>query len=181
MPEPSVVFAAVNTGSVVQPRNSVVPVAKLDVKIMTKNIPAGALTHINPTLDVYGQIRGVVQLSGTISTGAKYIFEKSGVFWPEGDDSTDYSKIKDLVDDPEPVTSGLEPSFQTNVQASADLDIMVTPEANIGIIVGGSALLGGVSLVDAQLAGFVNTTLRFHADASAGVAEDSSGVSAGSA
>ncbi|KAJ6024671.1 hypothetical protein N7540_005468 [Penicillium herquei] len=137
------------------------------------------IAAVGPTLDVYGQIRGVVQLSGTISAGARYTFEKSEVFWPEGDDSTDYSKIKDLVDDPEPVSSGLKPSFQENVQASADLDIMVTPEANIGIVVGGSALLGGVTLVDAQLAGFVNTTLRFHAAAAAGVSGDSSGVSAG--
>ncbi|KAJ5715268.1 uncharacterized protein N7483_012449 [Penicillium malachiteum] len=135
------------------------------------------IAAVGPTLDVYGQIRGVVQLSGTMPAGARYTFEKSEVFWPEGDGSTDYSKIKDLVDDPEPVSSGLEPSFQANVQASADLDIMVTPEANIGIVVGGSALLGGVTLVDAQLAGFVNTTLRFHAGAAAGASGDSSCVS----
>ncbi|CAI7614222.1 unnamed protein product [Penicillium discolor] len=113
-----------------------------------------------------------------MSVGAKYTFEKSEVYWPEGDDSTDYSKINDLVGDPEPVASGLEPSFQASVQASADLDVMVTPEANIGITIGGSSLIGGVTLVDAQMIGFVNTTLRFHADSGASVLGDSSTVSA---
>lgn len=113
-----------------------------------------------------------------MSVGAKYTFEKSEVYWPEGDDSTDYSKINDLVGNPEPVASGLEPSFHASVQASADLDVMVTPEANIGITIGGSSLIGGVTLVDAQMVGFMNTTLRFHADSGARVSGDSSSVSA---
>ncbi|GKZ26889.1 hypothetical protein AbraCBS73388_003278 [Aspergillus brasiliensis] len=163
-------------------------VARMDYKserkqlIPTISYPGLAIKGIaavGPTLDLYGQIRGVVQLSGKMSVGAKYTFEKSEVYWPQGDDSTDYSKINDLVGDPEPVASGLEPSFQASVQASADLDVMVTPEANIGINIGGSSLLGGVTLVDAQMVGFVNTTLRFHADSSATVSGDSSSVSAG--
>jgi hypothetical protein len=136
------------------------------------------IAAVGPTLDIYGQISGVVQLSGKMSVGAKYTFEKLEVYWPEGDDSTDYSKINDLVGDPEPVASGLEPLFQASVQASADLDVMVTPEANIGITISGLSLIGGVTLVDAQMVGFVNTTLRFHADSGASVSGDSSTVSA---
>ena len=56
---------------------------------------------------------------------------------------------------------------------------MVTPEANIGITIGGSSLLGGVTLVDAQMVGYVNTILKFHAAASATASGDSSSVSAG--
>ncbi|KAJ5946733.1 hypothetical protein N7454_003572, partial [Penicillium verhagenii] len=163
-------------------------VARMDYKserkqlIPTLSYPGLAIKGIaavGPTLDIYGQIRGVVQLSGKMSVGAKYTFEKSEVYWPQGDDSTDYSKINDLVGDPEPVASGLEPSFQASVEASADLDVIVTPEANIGITIGGSSLLGGVTLVDAQMVGFVNTTLRFHAGATAEVSGDSTSVSAG--
>lgn len=38
------------------------------------------IAAVGPTLDVYGQIRGVVQLSGTMSAGARYTFEKSEVY-----------------------------------------------------------------------------------------------------
>lgn len=136
------------------------------------------IAAVGPTLDVYGQIIGVVQISGTMSVGAKYTFEKAEVYWPQDSDSADYSKINDLIGDPEPVESGIEPQFQASVQASADLDILVTPEANIGITVGGTSFLGGVTLVDAQLVGFVNNTLRFHADATGTVSSGSSGTSA---
>ncbi|KAL2821672.1 hypothetical protein BJX63DRAFT_427669 [Aspergillus granulosus] len=125
-------------------------------------------------LDLYGQIKSIVQISGTMSVGAKYTFDKAEVYWPQDADEADYSKINDLIDDPEPVESGLVPEFSASVQASADLDILVTPEANIGINVGGSSLLGGVTLVDAQVAAFVNSSLRFHADASAIASGDSS-------
>lgn len=136
------------------------------------------IAAVGPTLDIYGQIIGVVQISGTMSVGSKYTFEKTEVYWPQDSDGNDYSKINDLIRDPAPVAAGLEPQFQASMLASAELDILVTPEANIGITVGGSSLLGGVTLVDAQLVGFVNTTLRFHADASAVAAGDSSGAAA---
>ncbi|KAL4745601.1 hypothetical protein BDW72DRAFT_198485 [Aspergillus terricola var. indicus] len=121
------------------------------------------IVAVGPTFDIYGQIHGVVQLNGTMSAGAKYTFEKSEVYWPQGDDSADHSEIKDLVKDPEPVKSSIEPSFHVNVRASADLDINATPEANIGIM----------------MVGFVNTTLRFHADATADASTDPSEASAG--
>jgi hypothetical protein len=87
------------------------------------------------------------------------------VYWPQDDDGAASSKIQDLLEDPEPVETGLVPEFQAEVTASVDIDIRVTPEAHIGIQVGGSGILNSVTLVDAQLVGYVNSTLRFHADA----------------
>jgi hypothetical protein len=107
-----------------------------------------------------------------MSVGAKYTFEKAEVYWPQDSDSADEGKIHDLVRNPEPVKTGIEPQFQ----ASADLDILVTLEANIGIQVGGISSLGGVTLVDSRV-DHGNNTLRFHADANAVVSGDSGGAS----
>lgn len=123
------------------------------------------IAAVGPTLDVYGQIVGVVQVSGTMKAGARYTFEKAEVYWPQDDDGDASTKIQDLLDDPEPVETGLVPEFQAEVTASVDVDIRVTPEAHIGIQVGGSGIVNSVTLVDAQLVGYVNSTLRFHADA----------------
>ena len=66
-------------------------VARMDYKLERKHfIPTisylglaiKGIAAVGPTLDIYGQIRGVVQLSGKISVGAKYTFEKSEVYWP---------------------------------------------------------------------------------------------------
>lgn len=111
------------------------------------------------------QIRGVVQIAGQMEIGARYNFERAEVYWPE--ESEDLSKIRDLVKSPETGDQGLVPQFDASVQASADLDILVTPEANMGIRVGGGAGIFGSALVDAQIVGFVNNTLRFHAEAQA--------------
>lgn len=75
----------------------------LDAEVAIKGIAA-----VGPTLDVYGQIIGVVQISGTMSVGARYTFDKAEVYWPQDSDSTDYSKINDLIGDPQPVQTGIE-------------------------------------------------------------------------
>ena len=114
-----------------------------------------------------------MQIAGQMQIGARYNFERAEVYWPE--ESEDLSKIRDLVKGPETIDQGLVPQFDASVQASADLDILVTPEANMGIRVGGGAGIFGSALVDAQIVGFVNNTLRFHAEAQA-----STGTSSGS-
>ena len=63
--------------------------------------------------------------------GARYNFEKAEVYWPQDSDSAGYSKIQDLIGDPEPTESGIVPEFQAAVSASADLDILVTPEVSL--------------------------------------------------
>ncbi|KAK0717316.1 hypothetical protein B0T26DRAFT_675641 [Lasiosphaeria miniovina] len=41
------------------------------------------LAAVGPTLDLYGQIVGVVQLSGTMQVGARYTFERAEMYWPD--------------------------------------------------------------------------------------------------
>ncbi|ETS82826.1 hypothetical protein PFICI_04702 [Pestalotiopsis fici W106-1] len=134
------------------------------------------IAAVGPTLDIYGQIVGVVQISGTMQVGARYTFEKAEVYWPQDDDGDAASKIQDLLGNPEPVDSGLVPEFQASVSASVDIDIKITPEAHIGIQVGGGSFIGGVSIVDAQIVGYVNNTLRFHADATGSVSTTDASV-----
>lgn len=45
------------------------------------------------------------------------------------------------------------------------MDVSVTPEAHIGIKIGGGKLVGGAILMDAQLSGFVEGDLNFRAHA----------------
>lgn len=45
----------------------------------------------------------------------------------------------------------------------AQLDIIVTPEAHVGIKIGGGKLVGGATLMDAQLTGYVMGDLSFQA------------------
>ncbi|KAF7536258.1 hypothetical protein G7054_g4665 [Neopestalotiopsis clavispora] len=141
------------------------PRAALIPTISYPGLAIKGIAAVGPTLDLYGQIVGVIQVSGTVQAGARYTFEKAEVYFPQDDDGSTASKIQGLLDDPEPVETGIVPEFKAEVTASIDVDINITPEAHIGIHVGGSSLLGDTTLVDAQLAAYVNSTLRFHADA----------------
>lgn len=113
------------------------------------------IAAVGPTLDLYGQLKGQVKLSGQMQIGASYKFEPAEVYWPQDDDSKGYQKIKDLVGSVEIPDAGLEPRFSASVAASADFDVLMTPEAKMGIKINGG-------IMDAQLVGFVNNTLRFH-------------------
>lgn len=63
-----------------------------------------------------------------------------------------------------PAPGSLEPVFEAGVALDAQLDIIVTPEAHIGIKIGGGNLVGGATLMDAQLTGYVMGDLSFQAD-----------------
>lgn len=141
------------------------PRAALTPTISYPGLAIKGIAAVGPTLDIYGQIVGIIQVSGTVQAGARYTFEKAEVYFPQDDDGSAASKIQGLLDDPEPVETGLVPEFKADVTASIDVDIRITPEAHIGIQVGGSNILGSSVLVDAQLAAYVNSTLRFDADA----------------
>lgn len=64
---------------------------------------------------------------------------------------------------PAPFT--VEPVLRAGVAVDALLDITVTPEANVGIKIGGGKLVAGATLMDAQLTGYMEGDLRFKAHA----------------
>jgi hypothetical protein len=116
------------------------------------------IAAVGPTLDLWGQIRGQVKLSGQMQIGAGYTFQAAEVYWPQNGDSASYQKIRDLVGNVETPNSGLDPRFSASVKAEANIDVLLTPEAKMGIKI-------NPGIMDAQLVGFVNNTLRFHAEA----------------
>lgn len=126
------------------------------------------LAAVGPTLDVYGQIKGEVQIAGRMQIGAKYTFEQSEVYFPRNSDSSSYQKIFGDTDELTTQKTGLEPRFSAAVKAEANLDVIVTPEANMGIQV--------LSIVDAQVSAFVDNTLRFHIDGDAQIDADGDGA-----
>jgi hypothetical protein len=128
------------------------------------------LAAVGPTRDVWGQLQSVVQLNGQMQVGVRFKFEQQEWYWPDNADSSKYNELLDLGKDPEPVQQGIVPEFSASVAASADLSVLVTPEANLGIKIGTS----GLTLVNAQIVGYVNTTLNLHADV-AGTVSTSTG------
>lgn len=135
------------------------------------------LAVVGPTFDLYGQIVGKVTLSGDMTIGAQYTFERSEMYWPQDSTTNVFDKIGDSAK-PEPLEAGLHPQFDASVRADAQLDFKVTPEANIGIQVGGKNFISGASLVDARLSAFINNTLRFSAKVSGTASVGKSGGSA---
>ncbi|KAJ6114752.1 hypothetical protein N7486_000530 [Penicillium sp. IBT 16267x] len=129
------------------------------------------------TFDIYGQIVGTVTLNGHMTVGASYTFGVSEMYYPQDSDSDVYDKLG-VSDTPEPLLTGLQPTFEASVQANAQLDFKVTPEASIGITIGGSSFLSSTSLASATVTGFVNNTLRFMASAAGSISGDTTGASA---
>ncbi|KAL8942162.1 MAG: hypothetical protein Q9216_001809 [Gyalolechia sp. 2 TL-2023] len=126
------------------------------------------IAAVGPTLDLYGEVRGVVTLKGRMNAGTKLNFGHAEVYWPQDDAASDkYQTLLGVKSDPSAQSKELiEPTFDAKVKVDAAIDINVTPEANLGLRVGGK-VSGGAPLVDAQIVGYVNNTLRFHASASA--------------
>ncbi|KAL8706621.1 MAG: hypothetical protein Q9201_000368 [Fulgogasparrea decipioides] len=125
------------------------------------------IAAVGPTLDLYGEIAGVVTLKGEMNAGAKLHFGKAEVYWPQDDSSSDkYQTLLGVKSDPSAQSKDLiEPTFDAKVRVDAQIDVKVTPEANMGLKIGGK--ISGGSLVDAQLVGYVNTSLSFQASATA--------------
>ncbi|KAL8692321.1 MAG: hypothetical protein Q9218_002638, partial [Villophora microphyllina] len=108
------------------------------------------IAAVGPTLDLYGEIAGVVQIKGEMRAGARLNFGKAEVYWPQDDAANDkYQKLLGLKDETtHPSQDLIVPTFDAKVQVDAQIDIKVTPEANMGLRVGG----------------FVNTSLSFQAN-----------------
>ncbi|KAF1992251.1 glycoside hydrolase family 18 protein [Aulographum hederae CBS 113979] len=121
------------------------------------------IAAVGPTLDVFGQLKSTVVLSGQMQVGVRFSFEKQEWYWPDDEHSSEYNALVGLDSDPEPVKQGITPEFSASVSAVADIDVLVTPEASLGIQVGMPGL--GGTLVNAQIVGYVNSTLNLHAEA----------------
>nr|POE90696.1 chitinase-3-like protein 1 [Quercus suber] len=133
---------------------------------------------VGPSLDIYGQIRGRLTLSGQIRAGATASFGKAELYFPQNSDADNSDILEGIPssNSKPPKSIELAPEFHASAQAVAALDIIVSPEAKLGLTIA-PKILGNdiVTLVDAQLIGFVNGTLEFSANvtATAGSGEES--------
>lgn len=122
------------------------------------------IAAVGPTLDVYGEIRGKITIHGEASAGARLHFGKAETYWPadaqESKDAQRLLGLEDKSEKPDPKT--VEPTFEAGVEVDAALDIIVQPEANIGVKIGGGSLVSA-TVVNAQLTGFVTGDLNFQA------------------
>ncbi|EGX88796.1 bacteriodes thetaiotaomicron symbiotic chitinase, putative [Cordyceps militaris CM01] len=127
------------------------------------------IAAVGPTLDVYGQIRGHVRVHGEMRAGAQVNFGKAAVFWPQDDAASQkYERLLGLDGTARaPERKSVEPRFEAGVRVDAQLDIVVQPQANMGVKIGGGKLVGGATIMDAQLSGFLAGTLSFQARAKA--------------
>ena len=92
-------------------------------------------------------------------------FGKAEVFWPQEDDVQEkYSNLLGLESKTESPAPGIvEPVFHAGVAVDAQIDVLIIPQASIGIKIGGGKIVAGKTLMDAQLSGYVNTDLSFQA------------------
>ncbi|KAL4861163.1 hypothetical protein BDV12DRAFT_204279 [Aspergillus spectabilis] len=125
------------------------------------------IAAVGPTLDVYRQIKGKITLHSKADAGATLSFGKAEVYWPQNNDSKDeYEKLLGLeIDTQTPAPYSVEPVLRAGVAVDAQLDIIVTPKANVGIKIGGGKLVGGATLMDVQLTRYVKGDLLFKAHA----------------
>lgn len=113
---------------------------------------------------MYGEIRGKITLRGTASAGAQLSFGKAEVYWPQDDAaSAQYQQLLGLDAKTEmPDEASLAPVLKAGVEINAQLDVIITPQANIGIKIGGGSLVS-TTIIDAQLSGYVMGDLSFQA------------------
>ncbi|KAL2116052.1 hypothetical protein VTJ04DRAFT_10307 [Mycothermus thermophilus] len=122
------------------------------------------IAAVGPTMDVFGEIRGKITLHGEARAGANLWFGYAQVYWPQNDEASQrYEKLLGLdrslhAPDPEFIT----PTFEAGVRLDAQLDVIVQPQANIGIKIGGGSLLK-TTIMDAQLSGYLTGDLSFQA------------------
>ncbi|KAJ5194865.1 uncharacterized protein N7498_008303 [Penicillium cinerascens] len=92
-------------------------------------------------------------------------FGKAEVFWPQDEDVQEkYTNTLGLESKTESPSPGeVEPVFHAGLGVDAQIDVVITPQANVGIKIGGGSLVGGKTLMDAQLSGYVDTDLSFQA------------------
>ncbi|EAU34904.1 conserved hypothetical protein [Aspergillus terreus NIH2624] len=124
------------------------------------------IAAVGPTMDLWGQITGQVTVSGDLRVGMTYKFKPVELYFPNNDEVSNNLDVKDM-EDTQVNNQGLEPSISGNVRADVDINIHATPEINLGIKIGGGIGSLKGTLADAHVSAFANTTLNFHAQASA--------------
>ncbi|KAI1658123.1 putative bacteriodes thetaiotaomicron symbiotic chitinase [Daldinia decipiens] len=126
------------------------------------------IAAVGPTLDVYGEIRGKITIHGEANAGALLNFDKAEVYWPsdaaESKSAQQLLGLDDTALGPDPDT--IAPTFEAGVELDAQLDVIITPEANIGIKIGGGSLVSA-TIMDAQLTGYLMGDLSFQASGQA--------------
>ncbi|PHH88171.1 hypothetical protein CDD83_7878 [Cordyceps sp. RAO-2017] len=138
---------------------------KLIPTITYPGLAIKGLVSIGPSLDIYGQIEGTVTISGEARAGAHVNFGKAEVYWPQDHESSQkYQKLLGIDSRPSvPDRDFLTPVFEADVELDAGLDVTVQPQANFGIQIGGGSLTAGLTIVDAQLSGYLKGGLSFQA------------------
>ncbi|KAI8153671.1 hypothetical protein K4K49_008338 [Colletotrichum sp. SAR 10_70] len=123
------------------------------------------IAAIGPTLDIYGQINGYVNIHGEAKAGARVTLDKARVFWPQ--DSSDIEKCDEilnlgLTEEPKkPNGLDVTPTFEAGVRTKAEIDVIILPETNVGIQIGGGSYTAGRTLISAQITAFMTGILQF--------------------
>jgi hypothetical protein len=52
------------------------------------------IAAVGPTLDLYGQMKGEITISGQMQIGVKYVFQPAETYWPKDSDSAKYQKVR---------------------------------------------------------------------------------------
>ncbi|KAL5392826.1 hypothetical protein DPSP01_000523 [Paraphaeosphaeria sporulosa] len=135
------------------------------------------IAAIGPTLDLYGQMKAKATISGQLRAGAKITFPKQLMYFPQVEEAKDYIKQPQATEGDESSSKGTDfvPILDAAVQASVNVDLLITPEVNLGIKVTAPKVSGDV--LNAQIVGFVNNTFRFEvqADGKAGIGNTRAG------
>ncbi|KAL4869532.1 hypothetical protein BDV12DRAFT_196162 [Aspergillus spectabilis] len=130
------------------------------------------IAAIGPTLELYGQMAGYARISGTLTAGARVQFPKYEMYFPQVPEAEEFQvwPSGDRVEDDKITGPQMRPILDASVEAYANLDFKLTPEVNLGIRVN-NPLGKNDALMDAQIVGFVNNTLRFEVqgEASGGI------------
>jgi hypothetical protein len=123
------------------------------------------IAAIGPTLDMYGQMEAFARIAGTLTAGAKVTFPRYEMYFPQAPEAEEYQVWSEpRASDEERITGPqMEPILAASVNAYAHFDFHLTPEANLGIRVNSPVGSGG-PLMDAQIIGYVNNTLRFQVE-----------------
>ncbi|PGH27225.1 hypothetical protein AJ80_01182 [Polytolypa hystricis UAMH7299] len=126
------------------------------------------IAAVGPTLDMYGSMEAGAKVAGKLKAGAKITFPKYEMYFPQNADSEKLEKFLPPSSDKEERAGGTEmvPILDASVEANVHIDFKITPEANLGIKVNAPMVKGG-PVLDAQIVGFVNNTLRFEVEAKA--------------
>ncbi|KAL2829474.1 hypothetical protein BDW59DRAFT_178440 [Aspergillus cavernicola] len=126
------------------------------------------IAAVGPTLDLYASMEAYARIAGKLTGGAKITFPRYEMYFPQNDDSEEFQRFLEPSRDDEQRAGGTEmaPILDASVEADVHIDFKLTPEANLGIRVN-SPIGSNGAVLDAQIIGFVNNTLRFEVQAEA--------------